>query len=92
MAAHGLTENHERSLLASVHYAAQLIRQCEGIRAASDRPSEELPADSGFRARCQFYLTPLDVHDRGDAGLLRGPRERHVPNETARDILRFTPR
>jgi hypothetical protein len=39
MAAHGLTENHERILLASVQYAAQLIRQCEEILAASDRPS-----------------------------------------------------
>jgi hypothetical protein len=39
MAAHGLTENHERGLLASVQYAAQLIRQCEEILAASDRPS-----------------------------------------------------
>ena len=39
MAAHGLTENHERSLLASVQYAAQLLRQCEEILAASDRPS-----------------------------------------------------
>jgi hypothetical protein len=39
MAVHGLTENHERGLLASVQYAAQLIRQCEEILAASDRPS-----------------------------------------------------
>jgi GTP-binding protein EngB required for normal cell division len=39
MAAHGLTENHERGLLASVQYAARLIRDCEGILAASDRPS-----------------------------------------------------
>jgi hypothetical protein len=38
MAAHGLTENHARGLLASVQYAAQLIRQCEEILAASDRP------------------------------------------------------
>jgi GTP-binding protein EngB required for normal cell division len=39
MAVHDLTENHERGLLASVQYAAQLIRQCEEILAASDRPS-----------------------------------------------------
>jgi hypothetical protein len=39
MAAHGLTENHERGLLASFQYSARLIRQCEEILAASDRPS-----------------------------------------------------
>jgi GTP-binding protein EngB required for normal cell division len=39
MAVHGLTENHERGLLASVQYAAKLIRDCEEILAASDRPS-----------------------------------------------------
>lgn len=39
MAAHGLTENHERGLLASVQYASKLIRDCEEILAASDRPS-----------------------------------------------------
>jgi len=38
MAAHGLTENHERGLLASVQYVGQLVRQCEEILAASDRP------------------------------------------------------
>jgi len=39
MPVHGLTENHERGLLASVQYAAKLIRDCEEILAASDRPS-----------------------------------------------------
>jgi hypothetical protein len=39
MAAHGLTENHERGLLASVQYASKLIRDCEEILAASNRPS-----------------------------------------------------
>jgi hypothetical protein len=28
---HGLTENHERSLLASVQYAAKLIRDCDDV-------------------------------------------------------------
>lgn len=39
MPVHGLTENHERGLLAGVQYAATLIRDCEEILAASDRPS-----------------------------------------------------
>jgi GTP-binding protein EngB required for normal cell division len=39
MAAHGLSENHERGLRASVQYASKLIRDCEEILAASDRPS-----------------------------------------------------
>jgi GTP-binding protein EngB required for normal cell division len=32
----GLTENHERSLLAGIQYAAKLIRDCEEVLAASD--------------------------------------------------------
>jgi GTP-binding protein EngB required for normal cell division len=36
MLLHGLTENHERSLLASVQYAARLIRDCDGVLATSD--------------------------------------------------------
>lgn len=32
---HGLTENHERSLLASVQYAARLIRNCDDVLAGS---------------------------------------------------------
>lgn len=39
MPVHGLTENHERGLLAGVQYAARLIRDCEEILAASGRPS-----------------------------------------------------
>lgn len=34
----GLTENHERSLLAGVQYAAKLIRNCEEILAATEHP------------------------------------------------------
>ena len=36
MLLHGLTENHERSLLASVQYAARLIRDCDDVLVASD--------------------------------------------------------
>jgi hypothetical protein len=39
MAAHGLSENHERGLLASVQYASRLIRDCKEILAASNRQS-----------------------------------------------------
>jgi hypothetical protein len=39
MPVHGLTENHERGLLASVQYSGKLIRDCEEALAASDRPS-----------------------------------------------------
>lgn len=34
----GLTENHARSLLASVQHAAQLLRDCEDVLTAAERP------------------------------------------------------
>jgi GTP-binding protein EngB required for normal cell division len=39
MAIHGLTENHERGLLASIQYALKLIRDCEEILASADHPN-----------------------------------------------------
>lgn len=39
MATAGLTENHQRSLLASVQHVSHLVRTCQEVLAASDRPS-----------------------------------------------------
>ena len=33
---HGLTENHERSVLASIQYAGRLIRDCDDVLAGSN--------------------------------------------------------
>jgi GTP-binding protein EngB required for normal cell division len=64
---HGLTENHERSLLASVQYAARLIRDCDDVLAGSSgsdplsrytkalsAPQEKIARDYLFRLREQL--------------------------------------
>lgn len=64
---HGLTENHERSLLASVQYAARLIRDCDDVLAGSggsdplsrytkalSTPQEKIARDYLFRLREQL--------------------------------------
>lgn len=64
---HGLTENHERSLLASIQYAARLIRDCDDVLAgasgsdplsrytkALSAPQEKIAHDYLFRLREQL--------------------------------------
>jgi hypothetical protein len=62
---HRLTENHERSLLASVQYAAKLIRDCDDVLSgASDplsrytkalsTPQEKIARDHLLRLRAQL--------------------------------------
>ncbi len=64
---HGLTENHERSLLASIQYAARLIRDCHDVLAgasgsdplsrytkALSAPQEKIARDYLFRLREQL--------------------------------------
>jgi GTP-binding protein EngB required for normal cell division len=64
---HGLTENHQRSLLASVQYAARLIRDCDDVLAGSggsdplsrytkalSTPQEKIARDYLFRLREQL--------------------------------------
>jgi GTP-binding protein EngB required for normal cell division len=64
---HGLSVNHERSLLASVQYAARLIRDCDDVLAGSggsdplsrytkalSTPQEEIARDYLFRLREQL--------------------------------------
>ena len=73
---HGLSENHERSLLASVQYAARLIRDCDDVLAGSggsdplsrytkalSAPQEKIARDYLFRLRNQLLraLQAVDV-------------------------------
>jgi hypothetical protein len=60
---HGLTENHERSLLASIQYAARLIRDCDDVLAGASgsdplsRYTKALSAAQEKIARDADYLT-----------------------------------
>lgn len=60
----GLNENHERRLLASARYAAQLIRECDEVLAASESPQVLSPYAGGLtppqRKIARDYLRRLE--------------------------------